>query len=175
MVYRVDPATGDRISIAVPPVPSRLVATQDTAWVLSPDEGSVSRIDPASNRSTVVPVARCCDGELAAGERALWVANALVLLPRMTDHLPHHLAVGDGAVWVTSASPRADTANLLWRVVPATNQVTGTTDLGPAAGGVPTASPPDTGRSGPPGPTSSRCCASSRARRPSTPGTGLVR
>jgi hypothetical protein len=55
----------------------------------------------------------------------------------MTDHLPHHLAVGDGAVWVTSASPRADTGNLLWRVDPATNQVTGTTDLGPAAGGVP--------------------------------------
>jgi hypothetical protein len=48
------------------------------------------------------------------------------------------VAVGDGAVWVTSASPRKAVANLLWRVDPASNQVTGTLDLGPtSAGGVP--------------------------------------
>jgi streptogramin lyase len=103
----------------------------------------------------VVPVARCCHGELAAGERALWVASALdgtlvrvdpvagrvvarVLLPRATDQRPHRVAVGEGAVWVTSASTRRGTANLLWRVDPASNQVTGTTDLGPTpAMGIP--------------------------------------
>ena len=124
-------------------------------WVALPERGGLARIDPASNRSTVVPVARCCDGELAAGERALWVTNALdgtlvrvdpvagrvvarVLLPRATDQRPHQVAVGEGAVWVTSASTRKATANLLWRVDPASNQVSGTTDLGPSpATGVP--------------------------------------
>jgi streptogramin lyase len=39
---------------------------------------------------------------------------------------------------VTSASPRRGTANLLWRVDPSSNQVTGTLDLGPtSAGGIP--------------------------------------
>jgi streptogramin lyase len=39
---------------------------------------------------------------------------------------------------VTSASPRRGAANLLWRVDPVSNQVTGTLDLGPtAAGGIP--------------------------------------
>jgi hypothetical protein len=103
----------------------------------------------------VVPVADCCDGELAAGERVLWAANALdgtlvrvdpvtgrvvarVLLPRTTDQRPHQVAVGEGAVWVASASTRRGTANLLWRVDPASNQVTGTTDLGPTpAMGIP--------------------------------------
>jgi streptogramin lyase len=111
--------------------------------------------DPAGNRPTVVPVPRCCDGELAAGEGALWVANrgdgtlvrvdpgtgrvaARVPLPRTTGQRPHQVAVGDGAVWVTSAGARRGTANLLWRVDPASNQVTGTLDLGPTpAGGIP--------------------------------------
>jgi hypothetical protein len=39
---------------------------------------------------------------------------------------------------VTSAGTRADTVNLLWRVNPASNRVTGTLDLGPtSAGGMP--------------------------------------
>jgi hypothetical protein len=48
------------------------------------------------------------------------------------------VAVGEGAVWVTSAGAGGGTANLLWRVDPASNQVTDTTDLGPTtAGGIP--------------------------------------
>jgi streptogramin lyase len=123
-------------------------------WVALPQRG-LGQIDPASNRSTVVDVPGCCAGELAAGKGALWVANrgdgslvrvdpgtgrvaARVLLPRTTDQRPHQVAVGEGAVWVTSASPRRDAANLLWRVDPASNQVTGTLDLGPtSAGGIP--------------------------------------
>jgi streptogramin lyase len=63
---------------------------------------------------------------------------ARVLLPKTTEQRPHQVAVGDGAVWVTSAATRRGTANLLWRVDPASNQVTGTLDLGPtSAGGIP--------------------------------------
>jgi hypothetical protein len=40
-VVRIDPATGDLTSIAVPPVPAQLVATEDAVWVLCPDDGSL--------------------------------------------------------------------------------------------------------------------------------------
>jgi virginiamycin B lyase len=154
-VVRIDPAANRVVAtIGVGRAPGALTVAGGVVWVALPG-GGLGRIDPASNRSTLVPVARCCDGELAAGEGALWVANrgdgslvridpatgrvaARVLLPQTTDQRPHRVAVGDGAVWVTSASPRRGAANLLWRVDPVSNQVTGTLDLGPtAAGGIP--------------------------------------
>jgi virginiamycin B lyase len=155
VVVRVDP-TANRVVATIPVgrAPGSVTVAGGLVWVALPG-GGLGRIDPASNRSTLVPVARCCDGELAAGQGALWVANhrdgtlvrvdpatgrvaARVLLPETADQQPHQVAVGDGAVWVTSASPRSATANLLWRVDPASNQVTGTLDLGPtAAGGIP--------------------------------------
>jgi virginiamycin B lyase len=153
---RIDPVTNELVAtIPVGRGPSGLAVGAGAVWVTSSRDGTVARIDPASNRLTIVPVPRCCGGGLAAGERALWAANRLdgtlvrldpatgrvvarVLLPRTADQEPHQVAVGDGAVGVTSASPRGGTANLLWRVDPASNQVTSTTDLGPtAAGGLP--------------------------------------
>jgi len=155
-VKRIDPATNRVVAtIRVGRAPGSLTVAGGVVWVSLPEQGGLGRIDPASNRSTVVPVARCCDGEVAAGDRALWVANALdgtlvrvdpvtgrvvarVLLPRATDQRPHQVAVGEGAVWVTSASARRGIANLLWRVDPGSNQVNGTTDLGPTpAKGIP--------------------------------------
>jgi virginiamycin B lyase len=155
-VARIDPATNQVVAtIPVGRAPGAVTVTGGAVWVALPDNGGLVRIDPASNRSTVVRIARCCAGELAAGEGALWVANrgdgtlvrvdpgtgrvaARVLLPRTTEQRPHQVAVGDGAVWVTSAGARRGTANLLWRVDPASNQVTGTLDLGPtSAGGTP--------------------------------------
>ena len=154
-VVRIDPATNQvAATIAVGRAPGAVTVAGGVVWVALPERG-LGRIDPASNRSTVVDVPRCCDGELAAGEGALWVASrgggtlvrvdaatgrvaARIPLPRMADQRPHQVAVGDGAVWVTSASAKRGTANLLWRVDPASNQVTGTLDLGPtSAGGIP--------------------------------------
>jgi virginiamycin B lyase len=154
-VTRIDPAT-NRVAATIPVgrAPGAVTVAGGVVWVALP-QGGLSRIDPATNRSTLVRVPTCCDGELDASEGALWVANrrdgtlvridpgtgrvaARVLLPRTTEQHPHQLAVGDGAVWVTSASTRKGTANLLWRVDPASNQVTGTLDLGPtSAGGIP--------------------------------------
>jgi virginiamycin B lyase len=154
-VVRIDPATNQVVAtIAVGRAPGAMTVAGGVVWVALP-QGGLGRIDPASNRSTVVGVPRCCAGELAAGEAALWVANrgdgtlvrvdpgtgrvaARVLLPRTREQRPHQVAVGDGAVWVTSASTRRGTANLLWRVDPASNLVAGTLDLGPtSAGGIP--------------------------------------
>jgi YVTN family beta-propeller protein len=151
-VSRIDPATNQVVvTIPVGRAPGAVTEAGGVVWVALP-EGGLGRIDPASNRSTVVRIPRCCAGELAAGEGALWVANredgtlvrvdpatdrvaARVLLPRTTERHPHQVAVGGGAVWVTSASPRRDATNVLWRVDPASNQVTGTLDLGPTSAG----------------------------------------
>jgi YVTN family beta-propeller protein len=179
-VVRIDPAT-NRVVATVPVgrAPSGLAVGAGAVWVALP-QGGLGRIDPASNRSTVVRVPRCCDGELAAGEEALWVANrgdgtlvrvdpatgrvaARVLLPRTTEQRPHQVAVGEGAVWVTSAGTRRATANLLWRVDPASNRVTGTLDLGPTSpGGCPTASPLATAPCGSAAPPRARSSAWSR-------------
>jgi YVTN family beta-propeller protein len=151
-VVRIDPAANRVVAtIPVGRAPGALAVAGGIVWVALPGSG-LGRIDPGSNQATMVPVARCCDGELAAGDGALWVANrgdgtlvrvdpatgrvaARVLLPRTTDQRPHRVAVGDEAVWVTSAGARRGTANLLWRVDPASNQVNGTLDLGPTSGG----------------------------------------
>jgi virginiamycin B lyase len=154
-VARIDAATNRVVAtIAVGRAPGAVTVAGGVVWVALP-KGGLRRVDPASNRSTVVRIPRCCNGELAAGEGTLWVANrgdatlvrvdpttgrvaARVLLPGTTEQRPHQVAVGDGAVWVTSASARRGTANLLWRVDPTSNQVTGTLDLGPtSAGGMP--------------------------------------
>ena len=154
-VVRIDPATNRVVAtIPVGRAQGALTVADGVVWVALPEHG-LGRIDPAGNRSTVVRVPRCCAGELAAGEGALWVADrgdgslvrvdpatgrvvARVLLPRTTEQALHQVAVGDGAVWVTSAGARRGTANLLWRVDPVSNQVTGTLDLGPTgAGGIP--------------------------------------
>jgi virginiamycin B lyase len=155
-VVRIDPATNQVVAtISVGRAPGAMTVAGGVVWVTLPEAGGLGRIDPAGNRSTVVPVPRCCAGELAAGDGALWVANrgdgtlvrvdpatgrvaARVLLPRTTEQRPHQVAVGAGAVWVTSAGTRRGTANLLWRVDPSSNQVIGTMDLGPtSAGGFP--------------------------------------
>jgi virginiamycin B lyase len=155
-VVRIDPAT-DRVVATIPvgQAPGAVTVAGGVVWVALGENAGLGRIDPASNQSTIVPIARCCDGELAAGEGALWVANrgdaslvrvdpatgrvaARIPLPRTTDQRPYQVAVGDGAVWVTSASPSSAAANLLWRVDPESNRVTGTLDLGPtSAGGIP--------------------------------------
>jgi virginiamycin B lyase len=154
-VVRIDPAT-NRVAATIPvgPAPGAMTVAGGVVWVALPERG-LGRIDPASNQSSTVPMDRCCEGELAAGDGALWVANhrdgtlvrvdpatgsvaARIPLSRATGQGPHQVAVGDGAVWVTSAGTRRGTANLLWRVDPASNQVIGTLDLGPtSAGGIP--------------------------------------
>jgi virginiamycin B lyase len=155
-VVRIDPAT-DRVVATIPvgPTPGAMTVAGGVVWVALPEAGGLGRIDPAGNRSTVVRVPGCCGGELAADEGTLWVANrrdgtlvrvdaatgrvaARIPLPRTSGQRPHQVAVGEGAVWVTSAGTRGGTTNLLWRVDPGANRVIGTLDLGPtAAGGIP--------------------------------------
>ena len=153
---RIDPAAGGWVvdTIPVGRAPGGLTVAGGAVWVALPERGGLGRIDPASNRLTVVPVPRCCDGDLAAGEGAAVggqpprrdagpagpgqrPGGCQVQLPRTTDQAPHHVAVGDGAVWVTSASAGAHRQPPV-AVDPASNQLTSTTDLGPtAAGGLP--------------------------------------
>src|SRR5215211_6987424 len=74
-VVRIDPAANHvAATIGVGRAPGAVTVAGGVVWVALPERG-LGRIDPASNQSTIVPIARCCDGELAAGEGALWVAN----------------------------------------------------------------------------------------------------
>jgi streptogramin lyase len=85
----------------------------------------------------VVRLAHALSGSRLVAEDIAQVV-ARVLLPRTSGQRPHQVAVGEGAVWVTSAGTRTGTVNLLWRVNPASNRVIGTLDLGPtSAGGMP--------------------------------------
>lgn len=130
-VSRVDSATGDRLTIAVPPVPTRLAATEDAVRVLCPDDGSLSRIDPLTNELVAtIPVGRAPSG-LAVGQGAVWVtssrdgtvaridpaSNRLTVapVPRCRDG---DLAGGEGALWVAN---RLD--GTLVRVDPASGRV----------------------------------------------------
>jgi DNA-binding beta-propeller fold protein YncE len=192
-VTPTNPMTRQTPTVALPAAPTRLAAATDAVWVLTPSDGRLVRIDPATNRVVATTAVGRAPSGLAVGAGAVWVAlpgrpgshrpgrqpadpgagrpllrrragrrpggavggqprdgtlvrvdpatgpvAARVLLPRTTNQQPHRVAVGEGAVWVTSAGARRHTANLLWRVDPVSNQVTGTLDLGPtSAGGIP--------------------------------------
>jgi YVTN family beta-propeller protein len=161
-VVRIDPATNQvAATIGVGRAPGAVTVAGGVVWVALPERG-LGRIDPAGNRSTVVDVPRCCDGALAAGEGALWVANhgdgtlvrvdaatgrvaARIPLPRTTQQRPHQVAVGDGAIWVTSAGARRapPTCSGGWTRRPTRSSAPWTSGP-PRPGASPTASPPAT-------------------------------
>ena len=65
-VVRIDPATNRAVAtIGVGRAPGAMTVAGGLVWVALPG-GGLGRIDPGSNEATLVPVARCCDGELAA-------------------------------------------------------------------------------------------------------------
>jgi hypothetical protein len=55
-----------------------------------------------------------------------------VILPRTPAQFPYQVAVGAGAVWVSSATTELGTPSELWRVAPATNRITRSLLLGVA-------------------------------------------
>jgi YVTN family beta-propeller protein len=145
-VTRIDRASGRVLAtIPVGREPQSLVAAGGAVWVALPAGERLGRIDPAHNRVTPVPVGGCCAGELAVGHGALWAiwdgklvrvdpgsgtAVARIDLPRTEPVLPYQVVVAAGSVWVTGASTEPGTAEVLWRVDPVSNRVTGQLRLG---------------------------------------------
>jgi YVTN family beta-propeller protein len=99
-------------------------------WVASATQGTVSRIDPATNTVTRTIRVGHNPSRLAAGYGSVWAANndgtvsridartgRLTAAIAVTGIRPSDLAVGAGAVWVTSGAGAR-----LMRVDPASNQ-----------------------------------------------------
>jgi YVTN family beta-propeller protein len=131
-VTPTNPMTRQTPTIALPAAPTRLAAAEDTVWVLTPADGSVVRIDPATNRVVAtIPVGRAPSG-LAVGAGAVWVARrsdgAVVRIDPATDRVvaaipvgraPGAVTVAGGFVWVALPEHGG-----LGRIDPASNRST---------------------------------------------------
>ena len=116
-------------TISVGTSPVDVLVSQDAVWVANAAQGTVSRIDPATNTvTTTIQVGRH-PVRLAAGFGSIWVANqteqTLSRIDARTGQLlatiplptlgPNQLAVGAGSVWAIAGY-------LLVRIDPATNK-----------------------------------------------------
>lgn len=77
LVLRIDPASGQVVARIPTPHPQGIVATNEGVWVANHHEGTVTLIDPATNRS-----------------------NGLVSVGPTGPNGPQGMAVIDGKVWV---------------------------------------------------------------------------
>jgi len=109
--------------------PADVLVSDGAVWVASSGEGTVLRIDPATNQVTGRFRVGANPVRLAAGHGSVWVANSdasvsridpasdrVVTIP-VTGIRPSDLAVADDAVWVISGS-----GVRLMRIDPDTNQ-----------------------------------------------------
>lgn len=147
-LVRIDPATNQLVArLTLPDGAAGIAASDQAVWVASSIAGQVSRIDPATNQVgasiTIACPVTCSQGSvplaIAATPDAIWVrtvgdgelaridpqANRVVTAIDVTFSVGRdgqdHLAVMNGAVWVSGIS--------LQRVDPDTNRVSGTIDV----------------------------------------------
>jgi YVTN family beta-propeller protein len=131
------PAVGPLPSLATIPVgrqPTGAAVGHGAVWVVNQEGGTVSRIDPASNRVVAtVPVGDVAD-DVVVGRDAVWVGgwsrargDAVTRIDPRTNRVvatvpvvsePHGLAVTDDAVWATGL-----VAGTVTRIDPRTNRV----------------------------------------------------
>ncbi len=120
-------------SFAVEGQPDWMVVTDDAVWVTSSNVNHVVRLDPATNRpSLIVTINKPCSG-LASGFGAIWVpscgAHALVRVDPQTGKIVAQIPAGPadseggvttgaGSVWMVTSKK-----GLLVRVDPQSNKV----------------------------------------------------
>jgi YVTN family beta-propeller protein len=132
-VVNPPPGSLGRITATIPvgASPLDVLVDQDAVWVANAGQGTVSRVDPATNTVTnTIQVGRN-PVRLAAGFGSIWVANqteqTLSRIDARTGQLlatiptptlaPNQLAVGAGSVWALASYS-------LLRIDPATNKAT---------------------------------------------------
>jgi YVTN family beta-propeller protein len=114
-----EPPSFGRVTATIPvgSEPADVLVSEKAVWVANAAEGTVSRIDPATNTVTsTIPVGRN-PSRLAAGYGSIWTANNDGTVSRIdartgvvtatipvTGLRPSDLAVGAGAVWTTSGA-----------------------------------------------------------------------
>ena len=133
VVIKIDPRTNrvvDRIPVDPP---TGLAFGHGSVWATSASYGTVSRIDPQSGKVVAkIKVGRGV-GDIATDESsgAVWVANKRLTrvdpetnrVAEMSSRADGGVAVGEGAVWVSSADK-------LLKVDPETNEVAGIVSVG---------------------------------------------
>jgi streptogramin lyase len=143
-LLRLDPATGRiRRRIAVPGLPVYAWAGAGSIWLGLEDGSNVVRVDPATARARLLPAGDGASG-FATDGTSVWIVshrdNSLTRVD-VRSGMSTRLASGISPVDTTAAERVAFAAGSLWitgrgldllRVDPATGQVTGTTDIGPA-------------------------------------------
>jgi DNA-binding beta-propeller fold protein YncE len=148
-VVRVDPASGRvQAVVRVGPDPLLMEVASGHVWTLNLGDGTLSRIDPATNRATTMSIGVVV-GVTGDGDD-LWVAvdgSTLVRIDGATGEErasirlgaqplfalrdAGFLAVGEGAIWLTVPQGSADASPMLWRIDPATGYVIAKIQLGP--------------------------------------------
>jgi YVTN family beta-propeller protein len=130
-VVNPPPGSLGRVAATVPvgARPVDVLVSDDAVWVANAAQGTVSRIDPATNTVTQTIQVGRNPVRLAAGFGSIWVANetsqtlsridARTGQPQATIPLPNlwprQLAVGAGSVWAIAGA-------LLVRIDPGTNK-----------------------------------------------------
>lgn len=136
-VVRIDPETNEAAAVVDLLDPSCVAAGAGGVWVTSSSNGTVTRIDPATNEIVdELPVGSFPEG-VAVGAGSIWVASSAppdgvegfvsridpatgqVIATIPVDHLPAYLAVGARGVWVTGND------GTIRRISPRTNQLVG--------------------------------------------------
>jgi peptide/nickel transport system substrate-binding protein len=130
-ITHLDPATGASVSapIALSSRPSAIAASDTQVWVASAD-GTVTRIDPQSNRVTSTVDVGGSLSAIATAGNSVWVAdrdgnvvrldnaNPAAPMTRIaTNNSPDGLAIADGQVWVATGSAPASHRGGTLRVV----------------------------------------------------------
>ena len=128
-VSRLDPEGNRVTTIPVGSDPAAVAFGEGAVWVAERGDNSVAQISPVTNKVTRrIPGVNAADA-LAAGHGALWVGSAVdkrvsrLRLGGGTDAIslgapPSAIAVGAGAVWVTS-----EETGTLFRIGPRTAEV----------------------------------------------------
>ncbi|HEX8027419.1 MAG TPA: hypothetical protein VF491_03110, partial [Vicinamibacterales bacterium] len=108
---RVNPNNNEVIeSIDVGPKAGRLAALDGSIWTLNQGDGSVSRVDAATNKvvATIKVGESVAAGEIAAGEGSVWISAIGVPLvridPRTNKVAQRFSGDGGGAVLVAHGS-----------------------------------------------------------------------
>ena len=108
---RINPNNNEIVElIDVGPEPVRLAAADGAVWTLNRGDGSVTRVDTATNKAVVtISIGKdVAAGDIAAGEGAVWVSAPGVPLvridPRTNKVAQRFAGVGGGAVFVAHGS-----------------------------------------------------------------------
>jgi YVTN family beta-propeller protein len=125
-LLRVNPYTNvTEEAIKVGKSPCSIAIGEGSVWTLNAGDGSVSRVDPKTNRvtQTIKLGAPLSGGQIAVGEGSVWVSAPgapLVRIDPRTNRVVQHFSgegggailIAHGAVWITA------TPKVIWRLDP---------------------------------------------------------